>query len=111
MKPPVDYTKPPAHPKPARSDRAYVGTYQNSYYGPLRVTSRWGWMSMSMGPSGHPTRFPLRHYTGDTFYFASIGENATGLSGAHFRANAAGRITRVTLDFYNTTGLGTFVRR
>ena len=32
--------KPPQHPVPAEPDAFYTGTYDNSYYGPMRVVSR-----------------------------------------------------------------------
>jgi CubicO group peptidase (beta-lactamase class C family) len=108
-KPAVDYTKPPSVVTPARSLGAYAGTYQNSYYGPLAVAATGGSLSMALGPSGRPTVFPLTHYTGDTFTFQTVGENANGLAGAIFHANG-GTIGSVTLDFYDRTGLGTFVR-
>ncbi len=66
---------------------------------------------MRLGPREHPTTFRLRHYTGNTFSFETIGENATGLSAAKFRADSHGHVRRVRLAFYDTTGLGTFTRR
>jgi len=106
----TDYAKPPGDPKAAQGDSAYVGTYANSYYGPLTVTAANGALSMSMGPAGNPTTFPLTHYDGDTFTFQSIGENATGISGAVFTSGTGGQAARVKLGFYDTRGLGTFTR-
>ncbi|MCQ6270082.1 serine hydrolase [Pseudarthrobacter sp. R1] len=109
-KPEVDYTKVPANPSPAKPNRAYSGTYDNSYYGPLLVFEEGGKLAMRMGPAGSPTTFPLTHFDGDTFSFESIGENGNGLAGAIFAAAIGGSSPSVTLDFYNRTGLGTFTR-
>jgi hypothetical protein len=63
-----------------------------------------------MGPPGSPTTFALTHFDGDTFSFESIGENANGLAGALFAQANGDSAPSVTLDFYDTTGLGTFTR-
>ncbi|WP_461172644.1 serine hydrolase [Arthrobacter sp. Z1-9] len=109
-KPEVDYTKVPANPSPARQNRAYTGTYDSYYYGPLVVFEEGGKLAMRMGPAGGPTTFPLTHFDGDTFSFETIGENGNGLAGAIFAGGGGGSSPRVTLDFYNRTGLGTFTR-
>jgi CubicO group peptidase (beta-lactamase class C family) len=108
--PETDWSKLPAQPAPGHAPSAYVGTYANSYYGPLDVTADGDDLTMSMGPPDRPTRFALSHYTGDTFTFTSIGENANGLAGAAFTLDAGGTATSVRLDFYDRTGLGTFTR-
>ncbi|MHA7290380.1 serine hydrolase [Arthrobacter sp. MDT3-24] len=109
-KPEVDYTKTPAAPTPPRTNSAYTGTYDNSYYGQLVVLEDGGKLAMRLGPPGSPTTFPLTHFDGDTFSFESIGENANGLAGALFEGAGSGSSPSVTLDFYDRTGLGTFTR-
>lgn len=108
--PAVDYAKAPANPAPARPLDAYTGSYGNGYYGPLVVSAAGDRLSMTMGPQGAPTTFALTHYDGDTFSFETIGENGNGLAGAIFTVGADGKAMKVVLDFYDTTGLGTFVR-
>ena len=108
--PEVDYTDVPDSPKPAQDLAAYAGEYGNSYYGPLTVSAEGGKLSMAMGPQGAPTNFALTHFDGDTFSFETIGENANGLAGAIFSLGDDGRATKVVLDYYDKTGLGTFVR-
>jgi CubicO group peptidase (beta-lactamase class C family) len=108
--PEVDYTDVPDSPKPAQDLAAYAGEYGNSYYGPLTVSAEGGKLSMAMGPQGAPTNFALTHFDGDTFSFETIGENANGLAGAIFSLGDDGRATKVVLDYYDQTGLGTFVR-
>lgn len=108
--PAVDYTKTPEDPQPPRALTAYTGTYANSYYGPLALAASGDTLSMSMGPDSAPVTFALKHFDGDTFSFETIGENANGLAGAIFTAGDDGTATEVVLDYYDTTGLGTFVR-
>ncbi len=87
-----------------------MGRYGNSYYGPLVVSAEGDKLSMSMGPQDAPTKFALSHFDGDTFSFETIGENANGLAGAIFTLGEDGKPSKVVLDFYDRTGLGTFVR-
>jgi len=108
--PAVDYTRMPANPAPARDLAAYAGSYGNSYYGPLVVAASGDSLSMTMGPQAAPTTFALTHFDGDTFSFQTIGENANGLAGAIFTVGDDGKATKAVLDYYDTTGLGTFVR-
>jgi len=108
--PDVDYAKRPAEPKPSRGLDSYAGTYGNSYYGPLTVTAKGGALSMTLGPEAAPTEFALTHFDGDTFSFETAGENANGLAGAIFTPGDDGNAQKVVLDFYDRTGLGTFVR-
>ena len=108
--PPNPYDTPPAQPKPPQALAAYTGTYDNAYYGPLTVSEVGGKLQMTLGPPAKPTAFPLTAYDGDTFAFQSIGENATGTSGAVFRLGADGRAVAVALTFYDQRGLGTFTR-
>jgi len=108
--PEVDYAKLPSDPKPAHELTAYAGQYGNGYYGPLAVSADGRKLSMSMGPQGAPTTFALTHFDGDTFSFETIGENANGLAGAIFTVGEDGKTSKVVLDYYDRTGLGTFVR-
>jgi CubicO group peptidase (beta-lactamase class C family) len=108
--PEVDYAKLPAKPKPAQDLTSYTGSYGNSYYGPLTVAGDGDALSMTLGPQGAPTTFALTHFDGDTFSFETIGENANGLAGAIFTVGDDGKAEKVVLDYYDRTGLGTFVR-
>jgi CubicO group peptidase (beta-lactamase class C family) len=108
--PAVDYAKVPANTAPAHDLAAYAGSYGNTYYGPLVVSPSGDSLSMTMGPQSTPTTFALTHFDGDTFSFQTIGENANGLAGAIFTVGDEGKASKVVLDYYDTTGLGTFVR-
>ncbi len=90
----------PADPEPAAADSAYVGTYQNSYYGPLTVASDGGVLSMTMGPPDSPTTFRLTHFDGNTFTYETIGENGVGPSNAVFDVGGNGVASSVDLPFY-----------
>jgi len=108
--PEVDYAKTPSDPKPARDLAAYAGSYGNGDYGPLTVSAKGDRLSMTMGPQAAPTTFALTHFDGDTFSFETIGENANGLAGAIFTLGDDGKTSKLVLDYYDRTGLGTFVR-
>jgi CubicO group peptidase (beta-lactamase class C family) len=105
---PVDYSKPPASPAPAKANSAYTGTYANDYYGPMTVSVQGDELTMQLGPKKQ--RFSLRHYDGDTFSYRTTGENAVGLSGVTFTVGSGGRADKVRVENLDTTGLGTFTR-
>jgi hypothetical protein len=90
--------KPPAHPKPARPDAFYAGTYDNEYYGPIRIVNKGSSLHLLIGP--HPFDYPLKHWDGNLFAFFPTGENALGITAATFipdQANdRAASVTRTT---------------
>jgi len=101
--------EPPASPVPPHPEAFYTGTYDNSYYGPIRITAEGGSLHLLIGPG--PDDYPLQHWSGDLFAFFPTGENAVGITAATFNADVGStRAQNVTLEYYNTTGLGTFVR-
>ena len=86
----------------------YLGSYYSPYYGPLQVSAGSGGMSITLGPQS--MTFPLTHWDGSLFVFATTGENALGLSGAEFVIGPSGSADSLILERYNKTGLGTFTR-
>ena len=99
----------PAHPVPANADAFYVGTYANDYFGDIQITSPDGSLHLIIGPE--PFDYPLEHWDGNLFAFFPTGENALGITAATFNPNAGNsQAASVTLEYYNGTGLGTFVR-
>jgi len=99
----------PKHPKPAHPLGFYVGRYTNSYYGPIRVVARGSSLHVLIGPK--PTDYRLEHWSGNLFAFFPVGENALGISAATFGSRRGGkRATSLTLEYYDTDGLGTFTR-
>ena len=102
--------KPPAHPEPAQPDSFYTGTYDNDYYGPITVMARGGALHVLMPPK--PTDYPLKHWNGNLFALFPVGENALGISAATFASGPGNhKAVSLTLEYYNTTGLGVFTRR
>lgn len=106
----TDYTEPPADAAAPKSASVYEGTYTNAYYGPLTVRAADDdTLVMELGP--RPLRFPLTPYDGDTFSYASTGENAAGRFGVTFTVpDGDGQATRVTVENLNRNGLGAFTR-
>ena len=103
-------TSKPTHPRPARPDDFYLGTYDNDYYGSIRVVSRSSELHVLIGP--HPDDYPLTHWDGDLFALYPTGENAVGISAATFTPDLSGaHAASVTLEYYNKTGRGVFTAR
>jgi hypothetical protein len=96
--------QPPANPTPARPLDAYVGEYNNPYWGPAKITEANGALQLSIGPRGDS--FPLTHWDGDTFTFTLQSENAPPgtISKATFAQNT------MTLEYFDQDKLGTFTR-
>ncbi|MFI5719155.1 serine hydrolase [Nocardia sp. NPDC051750] len=95
---------PPPAPAPARPLDGYAGVYGNDYFGPATVEVDGDRLMLTLGPGKVTT--PLRHWDGDTFVFTPSGESADPgtVSQARFDGD------RLWLEFYDTDGLGTFVR-
>ena len=87
---------PPAAAAPARRLQAYVGRYENDYYGVVQVSVGTGQLIMHIGPK--PMRFRLAHWSGDQFAYEPVGENALGTAAVWFRAEASGRIGSLEVE-------------
>ncbi len=94
----------PASPKPAQALQDYAGSYRNEYHGPLVIAAVGNSLLLTLGRT--PLRLQAAHWDGDVFAFTLSSENAPPgtISKASFATN------RVTLEFFNANGLGTFVR-
>jgi CubicO group peptidase (beta-lactamase class C family) len=108
--------KPPPHPKPARPDSFYTGTYHSDFYGTITVVARGGALHVLMPPK--PTDYPLKHWDGDLFALFPTGENAVGISAATFApGHNNDRAATLTLEYYNNdeypdgTKTGIFTRQ
>ncbi|WP_226574638.1 serine hydrolase [Acuticoccus sediminis] len=101
---------PTGDPGEALPLEAYAGTYDNSYFGPARVTLDGDALTMALGPDEAPVSFALTRDVGGRFVFETIGEWGTGPSRALFEIGADGTPSRLTLGAYNTRGLGVFER-
>lgn len=102
---------PPAAPAPASPNSAYVGTYQNDYYGPLTVSETGtGELVMTLGPEAQ--QFPLTHWAGQLFSTTPpLAENASvGTVSEVTFAGDGDTAASVTIEFFDENGLGTFTR-
>lgn len=95
--------QPPANAAPAAPLPTYIGTYRNDYWGPARVTERDGKLRLALGSK---LDVPLNHWSGNTFTFSFVNENAPPgtTSTAVFDGN------KLTLEYYDTFRAGTFVK-
>ena len=93
--------KPPANPAPAAPLASYVGTYNNDYWGPARITEKDGKLQLALGAK---LDVPLDHWDGNVFTFTLVTENAPPgtISKATFDGN------KLTLEYYDTSSTGTF---
>jgi CubicO group peptidase (beta-lactamase class C family) len=98
----------PAKPQPALSNAAYIGTYQNAFYGPAQVRERNGRLVMLLGPRSKT--FPLTHWDANTFAFYPSGEMAVGISSVTF-STRGNRAQTMVIEYLNENKLGTFARR
>jgi CubicO group peptidase (beta-lactamase class C family) len=94
---------PPSDPSPAAPPSSYVGTYNNDYWGPARVTEADGKLQLALGSK---LNVPLTHWEGNTFTFSFVTENAPPgtISKATFEGD------KLTLEYYDELGKGTFTR-
>ncbi|MBV9170580.1 MAG: serine hydrolase [Chloroflexi bacterium] len=110
----VDWTRPPAQPRPAADLGAYTGTYRNDFYGPVQIQIADAGLSIGLGPDLQP--FSLTHFDADTFTYQPVGENAYGPSGVTFSMGGDGTAIGMRIDILdhdgegNVTGLGQFAR-
>lgn len=95
--------RPPANPAPAKPLSAYTGVYRNDYWGPATVTEVDGKLMLALGSK---LWVPLGHWGGDVFTFMFVTENAP--PGTVSKATFDG--DKLTLEYYDEDGLGTFFR-
>jgi CubicO group peptidase (beta-lactamase class C family) len=95
--------KPPASPAPAAPLASYVGTYNNDYWGPARITEKEGKLQLALGTK---LDVPLDHWDGNVFTYSWVSENSP--PGTVSKATFDG--PKLTLEYYDTFGKGTFTR-
>jgi CubicO group peptidase (beta-lactamase class C family) len=95
--------KPPANPAPEAPSASYVGTYNNDYWGPARITEEDGRLQLALGTK---LDVPLEHWDGNVFTYSWVSENSPPgtISKATFDGN------KLTLEYYDTFGKGTFTK-
>ena len=95
--------QPPPNPAPAAPLPSYVGTYNNDFWGPAKVTEKDGVLMLSLGTK---LNVRLDHWDGNEFTFRFVTENAPPgtISKATFDGN------RLTLEYYDEFGKGAFTK-
>lgn len=100
----------PANGKPARALSQYTGHFDNPYYGPAEIQEADGGLSLVLGPKG--MRFPVKHWDGDTYAFAPVGEAELVDSRASivFKMDQ-GKASGFDIKFYDDAGMGHWSRK
>lgn len=95
--------KAPSSPAPAAPLASYVGTYNNDYWGPARITEKDGKLNLVLGTK---LDVPLEHWDGNVFTYTWVSENSPPgtISKATFDGN------KLVLEYYDTSDNGTFTR-
>ena len=105
----TDYSTAPATAAPAKASSVYEGSYANSFYGPATVATDGGKLVLKMG-ADQKMIFALTHYEGDVFSFATVGENAVGLTSVTFTVGPDAKASKFVVEAFDHEGLGTFSR-
>ncbi|WP_156662783.1 serine hydrolase [Mycobacterium sp. 1274761.0] len=95
--------KPPANPAPSAPRSSYVGTYHNDYWGPARVSEKDGNLHLELGSK---LSVPLMNWNGNSFTYEWVSENSP--PGSVGKATFDGN--KLTLEYYDDDGKGTFTR-
>ncbi len=95
--------KPPANPTPSAPLASYVGTYNNDYWGPARVSQKDGNLHLELGSK---LSVPLINWDGDVFTYEWVSENSPPGSVGKATFDAG----KLTLEYYDDMGKGTFTR-
>lgn len=103
----TDYRKPPASVTAAKDNTSYVGTYDNTCYGPATVSASGSGLTLTLGPA--KLTLPMTHYTGDQFTVVGPTESARGIQGLGFAPGANG-VQTLTIPVINESKLGVFTR-
>ncbi|WP_419341033.1 serine hydrolase [Achromobacter sp. PD1] len=100
----------PAKPAASKALSQYTGRFDNPYYGPAEIQEANGALTLVLGPKG--MRIPLRHWDGDTYAFAPVGEAelVASLASIDFRMDQ-GRAQGFDIKFYDDSGQGRWVRK
>ncbi len=95
--------QPPANPAPPAPLSTYVGNYANDYWGPARITEKDGALHLALGTK---LDVALKHWDGNVFTYAWVSENSSpgSISKVTFDGD------KLTIEYYDQTGTGTFTR-
>ncbi len=104
---PTDYAhiEPPASPVSPQPSSAYIGHYQNSYYGVIEVFAERGQLYLRL--PARSTIYALQHWDGDLFTFRYEAESGISVHGLTFRYQGGDQLQ---IDNLATEGNGVFTR-
>jgi hypothetical protein len=105
----VDYSKAPSEKLPPAGNSAYVGKYENKYFGEIEVAEKGGSLELRMGPK--KASYPIRHWSRDVFTYQPTGEMSAGLSAVTFTIGPSQAATQVQIENLDVYGEGTFIRK
>jgi CubicO group peptidase (beta-lactamase class C family) len=92
----LDDVAAPSDPEPALGLDAYVGTYANDFYGPVRIAVDDTGLVLTAGP--RDMAFRLEHWDANTFAFQTRGENRSGVSVVDFTVGPDGVASSVWIE-------------
>ena len=101
----------PSSPSPAKDLALYTGTYANDYFGDAVIAKDTGGkLVLRIGPAQQD--YDLTHWDGDRFTFTLRNENANPgtISKVEFSGTPQ-NVTSMTIEYFNSHGLGVFTRR
>jgi Domain of unknown function (DUF3471) len=104
----ANYTKRPESPAPAAASAAYLGAYQNDFFGQIAIVEKEGGLAILQGP--RKMAFPMTHWDRDTFTYETEGESSVGTAGIMFTMGPDGKAHRVLIENLNIHGNGVFDR-
>ncbi|WP_457094592.1 serine hydrolase [Microvirga sp. P5_D2] len=102
---------PPSNPSPVKDLALYIGTYANDYFGDAVIAKGASdTLVLRIGPAQND--YDLTHWNGDQFTFTLRNENANPgtISKVEFSGMPEG-VMRMTIEYFNSHGLGVFTRR
>jgi len=102
------YSKPAKSPMPALANSTYVGTYDNDFYGPLKISETSNGLAIALGQN---QPIPMKHYDRDTFTYEMNTEDLSGVSGLIFSVGGDGKTVSVLVENLNEYGQGLFTRK
>ncbi len=103
-----DFPNPPASPLPAAPNDAYLGTYDNEYFGDVGIIERDDGLAIVLGSK--KMTFAMTHYDRDSFTYVGEGESSMGISGVTFTMGADGKAIWLVVEGLDIRGQGTFMR-
>ncbi len=92
----------------ALKNEAYVGKYQNDFFGELEIRNLNDGLAMVVGVNNPP--YPLKHFDGDTFIYHADSEDLSGSSGLRFSVAPDGSADSVLVENFDEDGQGSFKR-